>query len=65
VEAADNQLKALEKKLEVDHKLTLNMFQEIQIQLHKLRRQVIWVMVAAAVAFALVAVIGAVLIRDV
>jgi hypothetical protein len=65
LEARDNQFRALEKNLEIEHKLTVSMFEEMRTQLQQQRRQSNRIRLAAAVAFALVAVAAALLIRDV
>jgi type IV secretory pathway component VirB8 len=65
LEATDNLLRALERKLELEHELTWSMVRETQMQVHQYRRQRTRIMVALAIAFVVLAVAGVLLLRGV
>jgi len=65
LEASNNQVRALEKKLEIEHRLQQNRFEDTQAQLRKQTRRLGWVMLAALLSLVLAAAAGALLIRGV
>jgi sensor domain CHASE-containing protein len=61
LEATGNQLEALEKRLDVEHRLQQNMFEDTQAQLRKQNERLRQIMVAAVFALLLAAAAGAIL----
>jgi chromosome segregation ATPase len=61
LEATNRQVKTLEKKIEIEHRLQQNMFEDTQAQLHKQGERLSRVIVTAVFTLVLVAIVGAIL----